>query len=80
MKLMKLKKIVDVIYYIAIGFSVIVISKNYYERWSLPEGACPVDNNYNLIVSAIVILVISFIASTYIDQRVKKEKATEEET
>lgn len=79
MNIIKTKKVIDIIYYVAIAFSVIVISKNFYDRWSLPEGVCPVNNNYNLIVSAIVVLVIAFIASTFIDQKVKKQKAADEE-
>ncbi len=80
MNLLKIKKIVDIIYYVAIGFSVIVIGKNFYDQQSLPEGVCPINNNYNLIVSAIVILVFAFVVSTIIDRKVKRQTVDDEVT
>ena len=74
MELIKIKKVVDIIYYLAIGFSVIVIAKNFYDQWTLPEGVCPINNNYNLIVSAIAVLVVAFVISSIIDHKVKRNK------
>lgn len=72
MEIKKVKKVSDLIYYISIAFAIIVIGKNYYDRASLPEGVCPVSNNYSLIIFAITLLIISFIVTSVIDRLNKK--------
>jgi len=73
MELRKIKKISDIIYYISIGFAIIVIGKNYYDRWRLPEGVCPVNENYGYIMFAIGLLLVTFVVTTIIDRKVKKQ-------
>lgn len=80
MNLLKIKRLVDIIYYVAIGFSVLVIGKNFYDQQRLPEGVCPINNNYNLIVSAIIVLVFAFVVSTIIDRKVKRQPVNDEIT
>ncbi len=80
MNLLKIKRLVDIIYYVAIGFSVLVIGKNFYDQQRLPEGVCPINNNYNLIVSAIIVLVFAFVVSTIIDRKVKRQPVNDEMT
>ncbi len=74
MDIKKIKRISDVIYVITIVYAVVIVGKNYYDRSILPEGVCPVNNNYIYIISAIGLLVITFITTSIIDHKYKKDK------
>ncbi len=71
MDIKKIKRISDLMYYATIIFAIIVIGKNYYDRWKLPEGVCPVNNNYGMIIFSIVLLIVSFVTTTFIDRKNK---------
>lgn len=74
MDLKKVKRISDVIYVVTILYAVAIVAKNYYDQQMLPEGVCPIDNNYEYIVLAIALLVITFIVTSIIDYKFKKQK------
>ncbi len=73
MKLKKIKRISDLIYIITILYAIAVVAKNYYDQSILPEGVCPVNNNYNYIVFAIGLLVLTFVTTSIIDHKFKKQ-------
>lgn len=76
MNLKKVKRISDVIYIITILYAVAIVAKNYYDQSVLPEGVCPINNNYEYIVLAIALLVITFVVTSIIDYKFKKQKDT----
>lgn len=73
MNLKKVKQVSDVIYILTIIYALAVVIKNYYDQSILPEGVCPVDNNYEYIILAIVLLVGTFITTSIIDHKFRKQ-------
>jgi len=73
MKLKKVKRISDIIYIITILYAVGIVGKNYYDQSILPEGVCSLNNNYEYIVVAIGLLVVTFIITSIIDYKLKKQ-------
>jgi len=73
MNLKKAKRITDILYILSIIFAVAIVLKNYFDKSKLPEGFCPVRNNMQYMIGAIVLLVIAFMASTIIDYMRKKQ-------
>lgn len=74
MRLKKLKSIADKVYYLTIIIAAVVIGKNYYDQYKLPEGVCPVQNNAKLITFAIGLLIASFVFTLIVDRMVKKSE------
>lgn len=68
----KYKLISNIVFMIAIGFSLYTLITTYFIRAGLPEGVCPIENNSVLIYSSIALLIISFIISMVVDKKIKK--------
>lgn len=73
-KFKKYKLISNIVFVIAIGFSLYTLITTYFIRAGLPEGVCPVDNNSELIYGSLALLIVSFIISMIVDKKVKKSK------
>ena len=73
MTLKKIKRISDSMYVLIIIYAIVVVGKNYYDRSILPEGVCPITNNYAYIVAAIGLLIFTFIVTSIVDYKFKKQ-------
>lgn len=73
MNIKKVKRVSDIIYIVTILYAIGVVAKNYYDQSVLPEGVCPVNNNYEYIVVAIGLLVTTFVVTSIIDYKFKKQ-------
>lgn len=62
----------NIIYAITLLYGGAVLAKIYYDRAQLPPGVCPIDNNNELIYSAIAVLLIGVIITWVIDRKQKK--------
>jgi heme/copper-type cytochrome/quinol oxidase subunit 2 len=80
MKPEKIKKISDILFVFSIIFAAGVMFKNWYDQRGLPEGVCPIENNSTWMMLAITLLVISFIVTSIIDYRIKKQDRKEKNT
>ena len=56
-KLKEQLNISNFMYILTVLFAIGVLFKTLYERYQLPEGVCPVDNNRPLIYTAIALLI-----------------------
>lgn len=77
--IVRIKRIADICFGLVMVFAVGIMIKNYIDQTRLPEGVCPVANNYVYMVIAIVFLIIAFTATTIIDYLYKKYKKDEGE-
>lgn len=77
--IIKIKRYVDISFGLIMLYAVGVMVKNYLDQSRLPEGVCPISNNYTYMIVAIVLLILAFTASTVVDFLVKKYKKDEGE-
>ena len=73
MTLKKFKGISDAMYILIIIYAIAVVAKNYYDKSKLPEGVCPITNNYTYMVVAIGLLLLTFVVTTIVDYKFKKQ-------
>lgn len=65
-KLKEYLTVSNVLYYATMLFAIGVLIKTLYERFDLPAGVCPVDNNRLLIYTAIILLIgVNLATSAY---------------
>ncbi|MCT4596265.1 MAG: hypothetical protein N4A50_00095 [Vallitalea sp.] len=73
MKNKRLSTLTNILFYISIVISVLALGKTYYDRITLPDGVCPVNDNNTLIIVALCSVIIYFIVSI-IDWYINKNK------
>lgn len=73
-KLKKRLTLSNLLYLFSILFAAGVMLKTYLDRKSLPPDVCPIDNNNILIYSAIIILILTMILTTFLDRKKKGDK------
>lgn len=74
----KLLTLSNIIFAVTMLYGGAVIAKVYYDQSQLPPGVCPIDNNNELIYSAIAVLIIGIVASFFIEKRDKKIQSEKE--
>lgn len=72
MKNKKIFKFTNILFAIGIIFSVGVLIKSYIDKSKLPEGVCPINNNRELLIAAIIVLIVITIITTFIEYIEKK--------
>jgi uncharacterized membrane protein YtjA (UPF0391 family) len=65
-----MKKLSNILFYIALAVSAYTLISTYMVRRSLPEGVCPIDSRSELYYISIALLIISLILS-FFDQKKK---------
>lgn len=73
MNLYRIKKVTDVVSYIAIVIGVIISGKALYDRFTLPPNVCPINDNTTMIYFGLIILISSIILSSIVDHLYKKK-------